>query len=253
VAKQKFSRIMRSKTNQHSNFISLKRSRRDIQLSRRKPVFIFDIGGVVIIWRNNDPIFRYIAKRYRIPFSKARVIMIKNLAEFESAKINCREFVRRSLAHFGKKLRRRDDPTALIILPFERGAKTRKGLLEIILGLERRGYEVDGFSNTNNIHARFMKQKGWTTIFHRFFASPYLRAMKPHLNAYRKVLAKIHAKPHDVIFVDNTRENILGAKKAGIKHSIWFHSITDLKKGIKRVLYEFERNGLSTHLGSQNR
>lgn len=65
--------------------------------------------------------------------------------------------------------------------------------------------------------------------------------MKPHLNAYRKVLAKIGAKPQDVMFIDNTRRNILGAKKAGIKHSFRFHSIKDLKKSIKRALRGFER------------
>ena len=81
-----------------------------MQLSRSKPVFTFDVGGVLIIWRNNNPIFRYIAKRYGIPFSKARIVMSKVLPRFENGRINYSQFLKRSLAHFGRKLNQGDSP-----------------------------------------------------------------------------------------------------------------------------------------------
>ena len=208
---------------------------------RKRPVFIFDIGGVVIIWRNNDPIFKYVAKRYRVPFTKMRVVMNKVLPELEGGEMSCNQFVKRSLARFGKKLRRGDNPARLITIPFARGAKPRKGLIRIVRKLQTQGYEVDGFSNTNRVHAIFMKQSGWTTtLFHRFFVSCNLGVVKPNATAYRKVLEQIGVGPSDVIFVDNTEKNVLGAKKAGIKNSIRFHSLVNLKNDIERTMQEYK-------------
>ncbi len=84
----------------------------------KKPVFIFDIGGVVIIWPNNDPIFRYIAKRYGIALSKMREVMNTKLIELEAGNISCEEFVTSSLEKFGKKLKSNDDQAELITYPF---------------------------------------------------------------------------------------------------------------------------------------
>ncbi|MHB1907336.1 MAG: HAD family hydrolase [Nitrososphaerales archaeon] len=203
----------------------------------KKPIFIFDIGGVVIIWRNNDPIFKYIAKRYGIPFTKLRDFMISNLGDLESGKINCNEFVKRSLEHFGKKLRRKDDPGHLITLPFAQKAKTRKGVVEIISGLRNQGYKVYGFSNTNYEHELLMKQRGWSIgLFDRFFSSCAIKAVKPDVKAYRRVLKALQVNGKNVVFIDNTVENVQGARRAGIKNTIRFHSISKLRQEIAKIL-----------------
>lgn len=204
------------------------------QKRRRKVLkFLFDVGGVVIIWPNNDPIFKYVAKRYDVPFSKLKAVMNSNLEDLESSKITCDQFVRKSLKVFGKKIRQGDTAAALITTPFEHGAKTRKGIVSLIHHLRNQGYEVDGFSNTNTIHHAVIQKKGWATpLFDNFFSSCYLRDTKPNVTAYRKVLRKIRAEPQNVIFVDNTSRNITGAKKAGISKSILYHSQSALVKKI---------------------
>jgi putative hydrolase of the HAD superfamily len=209
------------------------------QLGRRKPVFIFDIGGVVIIWRNNDPIFKYIAEKYNVPFSKMQALMNRILPELEAGKITSRQFVKKSLSSFGKELRTSDDPDQLITIPFTQ-AKSRKGVIEIIQNLKKRGYEIDAFSNTNKVHIRLMKKRGWATpLFNRFFASCYLGLLKPDPKAYKLVLSAIHTRAKDVIFVDNTERNVLGAKNAGIRNSIRFHSIVDLKRKIRKAMNDY--------------
>jgi glucose-1-phosphatase len=211
-----------------------------IQKSKKKPVFIFDIGGVVIIWPNNDPIFRYIAKRYGLPFTKMRDVMIAKLAQLETGEISYEEFVNSSLDKFGKIIKSSDDPAELITYPFARGAKSRKGVIQLIKKLRRLGYEVDGFSNTNPVHVRFMDSKGWTrSLFDRFFASCALRSMKPDQAAFRKVLDLIGVQPKDVVFIDNMERNVVGARRAGIKHAVRFHSIASLRRDIRRAIVEF--------------
>jgi putative hydrolase of the HAD superfamily len=208
--------------------------------SKKTPVFIFDIGGVVIIWRSNDPIFKYVADRYEVPFARMQFVMNQILPELEAGEITSRQFVVKSLGATGRKLRPRDDPDRLITIPFAKRAKSRKGVIKMIQNLTRQGYEVYAFSNTNKVHLKLMKQRGWTTpLFRRFFASCYLGLLKPDPGAYRKVLKIIHAKQNDVIFVDNSERNVRRARLAGIRHSIRFHSISDLKKNIKRALLQY--------------
>jgi HAD superfamily hydrolase (TIGR01509 family) len=199
--------------------------------------FLFDVGGVVIIWPNNDPIFKYIAKKYDVPFSKLRAVMNSSLADLESSKITCDQFVANSLKFFGKNIRAEDSAAALIAVPFEQGAKTRKGVVNLIHALKNLGYEVDGFSNTNKIHQAIIRKRGWATpLFDNFFSSCCLEDTKPNVSAYRKVLRKIRAAPRDVVFVDNTRRNIVGAKRAGIFRSIIYHSQDALRKEIRGIL-----------------
>lgn len=194
----------------------------------------------MIIWQNNDPIFRYVAKRYDIPFTKMKEVMKGKVGELEAGNITCKEFVQTSLEHFGKKLKWKDDPANLITFPFARRAKSRKGVIRIIEKLRKQGYEVDGFSNTNLVHVRLMDRRGWTnSLFDRFFASCTLRSIKPDLNAYRKVLNLIGVMPRDAFIIDNSERNVIGARKAGIKHSIRFHSIAELKKDIKHEIENY--------------
>ncbi len=88
-----------------------------------------------------------------------------------------------------------------------------------------------------------MDTRGWTrSLFDRFFASCALRSIKPDREAFRKVLGHIGVEPKDVVFIDNTERNIVAARKAGIKHAIRFHSVSNLKRDVRRAIKEFGGN-----------
>ena len=210
---------------------------RSIQKQDSKPVFIFDIGGVVIKWKDNDPIFRYVAKRYHLPFAKTKRVMHDGLADVEWGRKSCEEYIEESLARLGKEKRKGDNAEKLITLPFEKLAKTRLGTIQIIRLLKKKGYKVYALSNTSRPHVEVMRKKGWTTpLFDRFFASCEIRALKPHKDAYLKVLKEIHVKPENAIFIDNSEKNIEGAIRAGIGKCIHFHSLVSLRKEISKIL-----------------
>ena len=61
--------------------------------SARSPVFIFDFGGVVIKWKNNNPIFDYIAERYGTPRAETRRAFELALPRLESGDVSIREFL----------------------------------------------------------------------------------------------------------------------------------------------------------------
>ncbi len=78
---------------------------------------------------------------------------------------------------------------------------------------------------------------GTRKLFDTTFVSSDVGYRKPDPRFYKKVLNSLNAKPRDVIYIDDSYDNVRSAKKLGIK-SIHFTSkgklITDLAKyGVK--------------------
>lgn len=53
-------------------------------------VFIFDFGGVMIKWKNNFPIYDYIADSYDVPRPEMRRVLESALPRLESGEIRPR-------------------------------------------------------------------------------------------------------------------------------------------------------------------
>lgn len=79
-------------------------------------------------------------------------------------------------------------------------------------------YNLYLLTNTNELHAKCWKKK-YRDILNSFdgiFCSYELHSHKPELKIYRDVLKKIDIDPKYVLFVDDNKENVLGAKQVGI-------------------------------------
>jgi len=207
------------------------------ELSRVKlPVFIFDFGGVVIKWKSNDPIFDGIAERYAVPREELRRYFEAQLPELEAGDISMREFLVRALAKFGKQLRRGDSPDWLWTEPFERLVKFRSGTVKVIESLRRRGYKVYLFSNTSLPHVRFLKRMGWDRMVDGFLTSCELGSTKPSPEAFERALGVIGVDRSRVVFIDDKRENVEGAKRFGMGWALWFTSLRRLKEDIAPIV-----------------
>jgi len=198
----------------------------------KSPVFVFDFGGVVIKWRNNNPIFDYVAERYGIPRLEMRRAFELALPELERGEVSMRDFLEEVLGRFGKSLRKGDSPDGLWTLPFERLVKFRKGTVELVRSLRRSGYRVYLFSNTSLPHVRLLRRKRWDRLFDGFLSSCELRSMKPSATAFRKALAEIGATASEVVFIDDKEENVKGAKDFGIRWAFTFTSVARLRREI---------------------
>jgi HAD superfamily hydrolase (TIGR01509 family) len=202
----------------------------------KRAVFIFDFGGVVIKWKDNYPIYDYIADRYKIPRVKLRLVFDRALPRLETGEVSIREFLADALGLFGKRLRKGDSPEELWTWPFERLAKLRVGTVRLVTSLRRKGYQVFLFSNTSLPHVRFLKRTGWDKLFDGFVSSCELGSMKPASIAYAKALVRINATPSQVAFVDDKEKNVRGAREFGIRWAFRFTSLARLKRDIATVL-----------------
>ena len=201
----------------------------------KRPVFIFDFGGVVIKWKNNNPIFDYIAKRYRVPRGEMRRLLEDGLPALESGEASVGELVQDSLARFGKTLRKGDSADELWTVPFERLVKFRKGTVALVASLRRKGYRVYLFSNTSFPHAELLRRKGWDKLFDGFISSCELGVMKPDPRAFALALEKVGAPPGATVFIDDREENVRGAKESGIRWAFRFSTLATLRKDVATV------------------
>ncbi len=204
----------------------------------RRPIFIFDFGGVVIKWKNNNPIFDHIADRYGVPRAEMRRVFELALPTLETGDVSMRDFLDEALGKFGKRLAKGDSPDELWSLPFERLVKFRTGTVELVSSLRKRGYLVYLFSNTSIPHAKLVRRKGWDRLFDGFVTSCKLRSMKPSATAFDRALTSVGAKPSEVAFIDDREENVRGAKDYGIRWAFRFTSLARLRKDVSKAIAE---------------
>ena len=200
------------------------------------PVFIFDFGGVMIKWRNNNPIYDSIAERYGIPRTKLRRAFDIALPRLEAGEISIRDFLPEILGVFGRSLRKGDTAEALWTEPFARLAKPRAGTVGLVKSLRNEGHRVYLFSNTSLPHARLLKRTGWDTLFDAILTSCELRSCKPSAAAFRRALERVKAAPSEVVFVDDKEENVRGAEEFGIRRALRFTSVAALKRDVTALL-----------------
>lgn len=202
----------------------------------RLPVFVFDFGGVLIKWKNNDPIFDYVAQRYGLPRRPMRRELEATLPRLETGEVPILEFLQEALGKFGKTLREGDSPDDLWNVPFERLMKPRRGAVESLKSLRRRGYRAYLFSNTSPPHAALLRRTGWTDLVDGFAASCEIGSMKPSREAFARALAGFGARASEVVFIDDREANVKGAREFGIRAAFRFTSVARMKRDIDSAL-----------------
>lgn len=98
-----------------------------------------------------------------------------------------------------------------------------KKRVETVMRLKER-YRVFLFSNTNAVHIDRLKPKfrkahsiDFESLFESTFYSHEIKARKPDLEAYQKVIKLANVNPAETLFVDDLEKNIVAAQSAGLK------------------------------------
>jgi HAD superfamily hydrolase (TIGR01509 family) len=93
------------------------------------------------------------------------------------------------------------------------------GGMEELLERIRSRYRVAFLSNSNEVHAEVIPRQ-FPSLFRkddRFVFSHQFRVAKPDPELYRRALEVIGALPQNVVFVDDLRENVAGARSVGMQ------------------------------------
>ncbi|WP_303923013.1 HAD family phosphatase [Draconibacterium sediminis] len=93
-----------------------------------------------------------------------------------------------------------------------------------------KSYNLYLFSNTNQIHidrllSEFKAQHGidFPSLFKTVFYSHEIHDRKPEVSAYEKVIKLSGVNPEETLFIDDLKDNIDAAQKAGLK-TFWLQN-----------------------------
>lgn len=172
---------------------------------------MFDLGGVVIDFSNNS----YYIKLSRLtgqPVYKIRAIIEgKYLAGLEKDAIDIRSF-ERHIAH------RLDMPIKKVqwYQFYKRHASVNSDVEELVGELQK-DYITAFISNIDRTRYVYTRKILNLNYFDYMFTSCYVGCRKPEAKIYKFALNRIGIRPEESVFIDNMIENVVAAKKLGIK------------------------------------
>ncbi len=89
-------------------------------------------------------------------------------------------------------------------------------------------------SNTDTLHFNYIKKRfPQIFLFDEYILSYKVGSVKPEEKIFRIALEKSEADPQNILFIDDTEENIRAAAKKGMK-TIHFNSRTNLKAELEK-------------------
>lgn len=89
------------------------------------------------------------------------------------------------------------------------------GINQLIDELHHRGTQTAVLSNTCADHWAILKTYPSVASIHRHFTSFELKVSKPDPKIYQKVKSELGVAPHELLFFDDSAENIQAAKTCG--------------------------------------
>lgn len=189
---------------------------------------IFDLGGVILNIDYNLTIRAFTdlgVKNFEKLYSQAQ--QDKLFDQFETGKISPAMFRFRLKKYLPEKISDYEIKKAwcamLLNFPHER--------LEFLIKLKNK-YRLFLLSNTNGIHfkefTRILKSerhwKTWNRLFEKEYYSHLVGLRKPDQKIFKLLLRENDLKPSETLFIDDSAQNLSGAKAIGIKTHL-------LKKG----------------------
>lgn len=190
---------------------------------------LFDVGGVLIDISNYNPSLE-VARFYNADLKVAeksfkQYIPLLNKQYPEERMWN-------DISH-ALQSDRKDIPYHILHENFSKSVKNNEKILDILPNLQKKGLSTAILSDTNPIHKKLLKH-----IYNHFdrsmvFLSCDIGFRKDSNKAFEFALNKMHLKPQEVLFIDDSEKNILKAQ------SLNFQTI--LAKHQKQVIDELKR------------
>lgn len=180
----------------------------------RTEVLLFDLGGVVFDI-DLDRAFEHWAARSGVPAERLRRFRHADAwyERYERGEIETAEYFDALCDRLGIVLSHEELEAGWNAI--FRGEVA--GVVELLRALGER-MPVYAFSNTNVAHQRFWERHYAAALehFRAIFVSCELGLRKPEAEAFLRVSDVIGADPERILFFDDTRENVDGARAIGM-------------------------------------
>lgn len=192
---------------------------------------IFDIGGVIIDFSNDDDYYPYLSRVSGVSARRIKRIVEGRLWwRLDKDEMRQRDFDRIMARKLGI-----EEKQVLWYESYRRTGRLDRKVIGIVRKVSK-GYKTAYLSNVDLSRYSYTIKlmKPYSELFDGEFASCYIRLRKPGKKVYEYVLAKLKVKPGEAVFIDNQEDNVEGARHAGLK-GILFKNSEDLGKKLRML------------------
>ena len=194
---------------------------------------IFDWGGVLI---DNPHLIGYCAKSLKVNARVLESIFFKYESKFQKGVISEKKLWNK----ISSKLEIYKSTNKSLWGEAVKNVFTdKKEVYRLVLELKNKGFKTGILSNTELPAVKYFYDNKYDKYFDAVVFSCIEGMIKPNKNIYLLALKKLKVKPQEALFIDNSYENIFGAKRAGI-NGILFKNLDQLKKELKKFLVKLD-------------
>lgn len=196
--------------------------------------YIFDIGGVLVRY-NADELSRFIAERVGRDAASVKALLHPDLLyEIETGRMSDFDFFNRYVRNVLPGLSFGD-----LVSLYEQYFEINRPGFDLMLGLKERGAKVYTLSNLAGFHKTAVERKipGFFEHFDKNFLSFEMHLHKPEPAIYKEVIGRIGTEPQELIFLDDSPQNVDGARAAGINGILFSNGrIDEIRKLIGDIV-----------------
>lgn len=180
--------------------------------SSSKPLVLFDIGGVLIRWRD-EWAFEVMARRIGVPVRRLEEEILPLRHELQSGRLAVEGFVTELSSRLGVPL----PPgfPGIWTRELSRRAQVNRSALGIAGRLRRQGFQTGLFSNTDPSHVQIFHERNWFPDMAPQLFSCDLGAAKPDPAAFEGVERATGLARARILLIDDRPSNIQGARRRG--------------------------------------
>jgi putative hydrolase of the HAD superfamily len=192
---------------------------------------MFDIGGVLMYDFHNEYYCNYLSRLSGMPFGKVKGIINGREVSLGNMGMITKDELETRLA---ERLGIRQSQVKWFEL-YRKHAKLNKPVFALVRRLHRR-YATAYLSNIDRSKYEYTMKlfRPYLGLFDYRFASFAIGMQKPYNAVYNYALARMRTKASEVVFVDNQKDNVVGAEEVGI-HAILFRGIEELERELGKI------------------
>jgi len=191
----------------------------------------FDIGGVMAKEDNFKTHYLPLCKSLKIDEKKFFELRKKYIPKASKGRISARTMI----YSFARELKIDKEKFLKYWIKYKRGSIKKNIVLEkYIKKMKNLGYKVVSMSGVLDLHYKLCKEKEIYDVFDFNICSFKVGSNKPEMKIYKLLLKRLRLSPNEIVFIDDTKDCLIPAKKLGIK-TILFKNNKQLIKDLNRL------------------
>jgi putative hydrolase of the HAD superfamily len=144
-------------------------------------------------------------------------------SDYDRGTADAAEYWRRVAGALGARFSEPEVPN-LVRIDLESWFNKREGMLDLVGGLRGRVGRLVLLSNLHYDGARYLREgegRDWASPFDELVISCEHKLLKPERGIYELALAAAEALPAEALFVDDSPENVEGARAVGLSSFVF--------------------------------